>query len=321
MLEYQLARGRLFAAVRLALVSTAILCAAMLALREVRIYRNAYAMRSLDAMWRWRCKTSNMVEGPDKPYCFFGSPWGTSKNKAIIWGDSHAGHFAPLIEVAAPKDMSFLLYTNCPPIFGGDTNISNASFPTYVQYCEAQRKAGLRLLSEDVSIRTVILIASWSYLPERIRETYNTNGLERFGDELTAFMENAKAPGRRFIIIGSVPQLSKRALECAKLTILSLPLANCDDSETIINRSDGHTIETDTKIAEKVEGRDDAFVITPSIAMCATGHCILNLNDEVLYRDNSHIRRNLRSETKVAFAHLLGFDAILRIIDQTVASR
>ena len=102
---------------------TAIFCAAMYIYRadgQPERVPEAYAMRSLDAMWEWPCPKYGQLPQLAGQYCFFGKPWNEAKRKAIIWGDSHASHFAPIIQAAAKEQPdAFLLYTDCPAAFGG----------------------------------------------------------------------------------------------------------------------------------------------------------------------------------------------------------
>jgi peptidoglycan/LPS O-acetylase OafA/YrhL len=49
-----------------------------------RISKDAYAMRSLDAMWEWPCKRNDL--SPEiRGVCVFGAPWVDGIEKAVLW--------------------------------------------------------------------------------------------------------------------------------------------------------------------------------------------------------------------------------------------
>ena len=75
-------------------------------------------MRSMDVMWEWPCKESP-VDGIAGAYCVFGAPWQTARRKTMIWGDSHAEHFAPIFDaVNADPERSFVVFAGCSAVLG-----------------------------------------------------------------------------------------------------------------------------------------------------------------------------------------------------------
>jgi hypothetical protein len=77
-------------------------------------------------------------------------------------------------------------------------------------------------------------------------------------------------------------------------------------------RTKEFTKDTDRMILGIASSREDVKAVIPSASLCADAACITSLNDEFLYRDASHIRRNLSEETKRQFADLIGLTAALR---------
>lgn len=83
-----------------------------------RVPSTVLAMSGLDEMWDWDCKVKLTLW--DHESCFFGAPWGDAKHRAILWGDSHAEHWAPVIEAATQgNSTAYLLHTPCPAALGG----------------------------------------------------------------------------------------------------------------------------------------------------------------------------------------------------------
>ena len=60
-----------------------------------------------------------------------------------------------------------------------------------------------------------------------------------------------------------------------------------------------------TALKSLAEG-DAVFFLDPLKGMCPNGHCTTYVNGEFIYRDASHIRRNLRLETDDALARTMG---------------
>jgi len=79
--------------------ATAVACVSFIVVTEdgfaQRIPETARGMRSLTPMWQWDCP--QFVTHPDlgnKAHCAVGESWETATTRGVIWGDSHAQHFA-----------------------------------------------------------------------------------------------------------------------------------------------------------------------------------------------------------------------------------
>jgi len=82
-----------------------------------RLSPDVQDMSSLEEMWKWECPQHVKLDGlPPRSYCVFGASWSDAKTKAVLWGDSHADHWAPIIQpVAERAGIAVLLYRECPP--------------------------------------------------------------------------------------------------------------------------------------------------------------------------------------------------------------
>ena len=82
-----------------------------------RLSPDVQDMSSLEEMWKWECPQHVKLDGlPPRSYCVFGASWSDARTKAVLWGDSHADHWAPIIEpVAERAGIAVLLYRECPP--------------------------------------------------------------------------------------------------------------------------------------------------------------------------------------------------------------
>jgi hypothetical protein len=280
---------------------------------ENRIGSEVSALRSLDVMWQWPCPRVKQVQGLDQPYCEFGAPWEKSAVKAIVWGDSHAEHMAPIIESAAEnKSASFLLYRECPAALGGHARRIWTQVPGYVQRCTDMRQRATNTLTADPSINLVILSASWSQLSRVVSQDGAIKGdpspYDVIGDGVRSLIEATAVPGRRFILIADVPQLHSDPIPCATLDYTHLLRRHCRRSDKTVSASDfrsfqGRIYDVFRNIAA---ARNDTDAVLPGDALCTGKWCETELNGEFLYRDASHIRRNLSPATRRLYAEKIG---------------
>lgn len=298
----------------------ALFCAAMFVHSDdgmpERLPPQVSAMRSLDVMWNWNCQ-SITLPSLDRAYCTFGAPWSAATERAVLWGDSHAGHMAPLIEAAARANAtSFLLYTDCPASFGDHVFRVWPEVPSYVEDCKRQRENGIKLLRDDSTINLVILSASWTPLPKKAsQDGYfgEASGAELIEAGIRNLITQTSRPGRRFVIVGSVPQLGPEVVPCAFKDMLGLFRRQCEPGTTSPTRNSIKriTAETDAMILRIAADIPNVTAVIPTNKMCDDTRCDLYLDHEFLYRDVSHIRRNLKPKTRKDFANLIGLTEAL----------
>ncbi len=65
--------------------------------------------------------------------------------------------------------------------------------------------------------------------------------------------------------------------------------------------------------------RPNVVTLFPGAALCRTGTCQDTLDGEFLYRDASHIRRNLALLTRRDYADLVGLTALLNRLESAAA--
>ncbi|MCP1850634.1 MULTISPECIES: SGNH hydrolase domain-containing protein [unclassified Bradyrhizobium] len=274
-----------------------------------------YPLRSLDAMWGWDCPKYEQLPQLNGQYCSFGHEWATAKTKALLWGDSHAGHLAPVVQAAAQPNEGILLYTNCPASFGGRVQrLDFEGFPNFAEYCTDQRKRAIRLLRDDPSINLVILASSWSPMSHQMIGDANLSPEKRISlvaSGLEDLIDETSIPGRRFLLVGSVPQLNKDPVPCAVNSLSGLLRRPCNLDATTVGFMKTYTIQTDRMLEGIAKRHANVTTLIPRDAMCDSVSCKTYINDEFIYRDASHIRRNLEPETLHELAGLIGLPAAL----------
>ena len=277
-----------------------------------RVPAEAQAVRSRDVMWNWPCNSSfKAVPGIE---CVFGAPWENAKRKTMIWGDSHAEHFAPLIDaINTDPERSFVVFSGCPAVLGGDLSISFLDGPQHAERCKALHSAGLKILQQDPAVTQVILTSSWLDLPERIGQGDAAKGLEAMRRELTRMIRETSAPGREFVLTGTVPEIPRTVVECAHTGSSRLWRKPC---RSVVRPSDAAaTLEQSAPIDAMFKDLANTLprvaVVTPADKLCTKDGCEIHLNGEFLYADKGHIRRNLRLQTRKNLAERIGLAAAL----------
>lgn len=189
---------------------------------ENRLPPQAHGMRSLEAMWEWDCpqqvEIKELAGSLNATFCVFGAPWEKASVKAILWGDSHAEHMAPLLAtIAADHDTSILLYRRCPVIMGKLILAKYPPVPNYSEECAESRAVGVSYLKKHEEIKLVIAAASWSnwikFLHVSGSEPANDTELLRVG--LKEFVEDISSPS------------AARSIHCRRASMGDGPYAVC----------------------------------------------------------------------------------------------
>ncbi|MFU0504106.1 acyltransferase family protein [Pseudaminobacter sp. NGMCC 1.201702] len=275
-------------------------------------------LSSLDVMWDWSCPTSMKFGDLKAPYCVFGAPWNSASTKAILWGDSHAEHMAPVIEAATSgARSSFILYRTCPAALGERVHRIRKEDPDYPSKCVAWREAAIKFLSNSPNVNMVILSASWTNLGNVVSQDGSLPGhpdpYEMIAYGLETLINEAAAPGRRFIIIADVPQLRSDPIPCATHHLLGLLRKSCPEGGDTVSSQEFRRYQGKmyADLSEIAKRRDDVEVVLPGDHLCTGDWCQSSLGGEFLYRDASHIRRNLSEATKRDYADLIGLTEVL----------
>ncbi len=283
-----------------------------------RLPTQVAGLQSLDVMWKWDCPKTARLSNIKKDRCIFGAPWDHVANKAFLWGDSHAQHMAPLLEpFVRDGNSSVLLFRECPPFLDGENAlIWRPREPKYTSDCAETWLRAVSLLKRHPEINTVILTAAWSSAMKHIyqkdkSERSIARGVELMTESLNALIEEIGRPGRRIFLIGDVPRWSHDPVPC-ELALAGFPRRPCTLDESslssrLMERVQRPVAEALASIAAK---HSNVTAILPVQALCQSAHCITKLDGEPLYRDQSHIRRNLPLSANLQLGRLIGLDAV-----------
>jgi peptidoglycan/LPS O-acetylase OafA/YrhL len=293
-----------------------------------RISPEIKKLSSLDVMWQWNCPISTKFDELTRPYCVFGAPWDSASTKGILWGDSHAEHMAPILEAAAKGDnSSFILYRTCPAALGGHVRRIWKEQPDYVANCANWREAAIKFLHDRADVNLVVLSASWTNLGTVVSQDgtlpVHLDVYEMIAHGIQTLIDETALPGRHFIIIADVPQLLADPIPCATNNLLGLLRKRCANDQATVSsawfrKRQGKMYADLTDLSKD---RNDVSVVLPGDHLCTGEWCQTYLDGEFLYRDASHIRRNLSEKTKEDYAGLIGLTDVLRTSVTSVISQ
>ena len=163
-------------------------------------------------MWGWPCERTD-ISLHVKNVCLFGPPhWFDKGKKAVLWGDSIAEAYGPMVDVAARKaNIPGLIYRGCAPILDGADVMTKYVEQGldyregYNAYCANSQRAILTELQQP-DISTVILTAAWQQtyitLSEPDKDAVFLRGLRKTVGVLEGL-------GKKIILLDQPPMWAK----------------------------------------------------------------------------------------------------------------
>ena len=269
---------------------------------------------SPDVMWDWNCRHVQDLSGSGLPgpYCILGAA--RSKIAALLIGESHAEHMAPLIDLAAGENGTSVAFSNtrpaCMPLLGS-TSVQRyfPQSPNYNQFCADLIRPVLNYIRTSHDLNLVILSSAWVGYPSDLyrddpSERNAAHGLDLLRQAFDEFFSSLDRPGLRFLVIGPVPSLLPYNHSCLSkngmifrhpcpMTMLKTPGATSYEQRVL------------AVIRDLPSRWPHVSVLLPRDFMCDDEGCPTSLNGEFLYRDTNHLRRNLRAETTEQLVKLL----------------
>ena len=175
----------------------------------------------------------------------------------------------------------------------------------------------LKLLHNRTPIDLVILTAAWGHLPGDLvladsDMKLNDTGLRLMENGFNDLLPRLSAPGRRVLLLGLVPSWNLGSLPgpCAFADI-SLPRRPCGMEKPYFTNVFFSTPVHN--ILQAAAERAHDVVYLPEKDLCIAGKCLAFINDEFIYYDQIHLRRDLSESTKEKVIDLLHLESFVRI--------
>jgi peptidoglycan/LPS O-acetylase OafA/YrhL len=297
-----------------------------------RISLDARMITDSDLMWDWRCAEEiRPFESSGKSFCIVGANWDGARVKALMWGDSHSLHWAPVFDqLAKERNISILIAPlTCPPYLNSSfVKEHYPKFPNFTSDCTKKHETAVAWLKHNPDVSLVIMAAAWS---GHVRQLYNEEELVNRTSEISMLEKSSEvgkrlsqrallrtidsidAEDRKILLLGDVPRPNRNLNECAFNDFSSLLRSECDEPYDYLDSaevSEWHK-DSDDVLDSIAKRRDSVTVIFPFPAFCSGERCPTYLNGELLYKDSNHIRRNLKADTLKVIGSRMGLPAFL----------
>jgi peptidoglycan/LPS O-acetylase OafA/YrhL len=195
--------------------------------------------------------------------CQFGVPPKNNAYDIVVWGDSHAQHFIPVLTQIAEKEG--LSGWQITPYCGALLNVTN---------CGNNHETIKRFVQENKSIKAIFLITRWSAYHEQIKD-----GLQ----ETVNYFRNQ---GLEVVVVGQVPALPFDPARCNFRKMLNPATApECSITIEELHNRVGYS----NGVIAQLEDDPGVTRIYPYELLCDRTSCKSMLNGMILYRDTHHI--------------------------------
>ncbi len=251
---------------------------------------------------RDQCHAGKEISQKLEP-CLFGAL--KKQPDFMIWGDSHADHWVPVLdEVARQTGKTGLQRTkmSCPPLLGVELFSAKGD---YRSDCSDYNQWRLLELEHKPSIKTVILSARWpiytqgSLLPNeagyggfylRSPQAIGPNTLftsrEALERGLHQMIDALRKAGKNIMIIAPTPEALFEVPQCvAQQKRFGLNSQLCAINPNIVALR--HAAMND--ILKSLPPAMDLKIIWPTSHLCDQASCKTMLNGKVIYRDDDHL--------------------------------
>ncbi len=226
--------------------------------------------------------------------------FGSRSPRLILWGDSHAQHYLPLIEAAFHDGVAFM-QAGCMPLADA-VLVTNTGKPLAPRCAENNRYVLDQISRRRPSV--VVLASRWtqteklpygrekrpnSYLAADSGEPTRESSRRTFATALKQTVNKLTNAGINVILMGQVPEMIVDPNYCLALSKFA-GLADCrfvtrgqtEDRQSYVNKA----------LAAASEANPNVFVFDPIPTLCGSGFCEPFRNSKPLYFDGDHLNVN-----------------------------
>ena len=225
------------------------------------------------------------------------------KPEALLWGDSHAGHFRPFVEELGLENEFYSLYGGaggCPPFIGVD--LIKHGLPE-VECTDTNNR--LFEVIRDSEVKVVFLAGRWAMYTETTRSEGEKGSRVFLGDssDYSESIENSRrafrkgmeatiqqliANNKRPILFEQVPSYPFLPSNCLvkKATYSWMKEENCNIEQGNVMKRQAYS---NIVIAEMEDKYPQLTVIRVNELICRGRQCLSELDAIPIYRDNDHL--------------------------------
>jgi len=246
-------------------------------------------------------KPQTQAYAPFEPYLFGDSS--QPKVNSFLWGDSHAGHFRPFVDLLGKKYQFSSLYGGlggCPPLSGVDL----VKYGRPETACSKSNELlAKRIIGSDADL--VFIAARWAMYTETTRLEGEKGSRVYLGDKSDyseskensrrAFSEGLERTvrlltdhDRHVVLFKEIPSYPFYPSNCwiKKETYSWLDTLSCEGNQLQVDVRFAYANQIIDALAEKYPA---LIVISPKDILCTGVSCASMLGDIPLYKDNNHL--------------------------------
>ena len=227
-----------------------------------------------------------------------------TERKVFLWGDSHAGHFAPALEQLS--ELSGFKFESkvggaCPPLPNATRSDGALSFN---DKCLASNRLSFEQAVSTHNIKIVVLAARWAYYANTTRfgEEHGhpafvmyqksdtpsvANSRQVLEEQLSEAINKLVQANKKVVLIDQVPELlinGKRCFTMQKIRAQFDDVCKTPTERVAVRQASHHEIFT------RLQSRFPSLqIIDPLADFCPDGQCRATIDGKLAYSDNNHI--------------------------------
>jgi hypothetical protein len=268
-----------------------------LALIALLIACGSFFQESKGVLWRFppevrvllaklsRAECPARKSSPKKPTeCQFGD----EPADLVLWGDSHAQHYLPLIANVFGRGTAYLT-PGCVPVKDAQL-ITKSGKPVSEDCLKNNRHAMERILATKPKI--VVMASRWAsiedaYLADDKAETTREASRRTFAHAINETVLTLTHAGIKVVLMGQVPEMLSPPARCVA-PFKSPHWGNCGVvPRAEANQRQHYVNETLKSLAEDKR----VFFFNPFSGFCDNDYCYAIKDRELLYSDGDHLNR------------------------------
>lgn len=285
-----------------------------------RLPKSVVPLGSSAEMWNWPCPHPDELPIL-KTQCVAGREWTRAQHKIVLWGDSNAFHTVPIMDAAiGDRDVSAAHIGGCSPaVRMGLANYYRHDDLTYNERCDAIRRLNVSEFQAHPEVSAIIVVSAWAAVAEALKSNASdppnhAHGTLLLEESLRLLVREIQARGRKIVILAEIPKWQMNPIPC----LISQQKAlwrwkRCQKDLGALSKKeyfDWFQKPTQAALSRVCQDRKCA-VVYPDQRLCRGDRCDSYINEEFVYRDEGHLRRNLEPTTLAELAEKLGLKQVI----------
>ena len=238
------------------------------------------AHRSKPNKWRKECHSS-LIQTEHN--CILGEQ-NRIELDAVLWGDSHANHFAPFVdELMLNKKYRAMDITmgSCPPILF-DKNTAN-----FISKKCANKNEKVYELIKSSNVSQVYLAASWyGYTLQGESKSFSEKRMKQVLEGLRSTLELLSKSNKQVIVFDTLARMPKDISSCL---LKSIKFGSNAKNPACTFTRNGEQSMLSQLVYELVSNYSNVVFVDINKFICEQEQCKTELNGIPIYRDSNHL--------------------------------